>query len=112
MADYTYQEKRQYQRRECYTEAYLYKDKDGGKESDYKATMKNYSQGGVYFCTDQALELHQPIYIQVRDVDESAQGPEKYYEYAGYVKWSSDLGTSMPDGRYGYGIKYNVPVTY
>lgn len=105
-----YSEKRQYERYECDTPAYLYRYDD--KNQSYDAYLYNYSQGGAYIQTKEEMDYDQQVYIKIKKYDSTAKGPEKYEYYKGYVKWSDDLGTSSPGGQYGYGIEYAEPVYY
>lgn len=106
----TYPEKRNYERRQCNSPAYVYRYED--QYQDYEAMMYNYSSGGNYLASDEKLEIGQQVYIRIKNYDQADKGPEKYENYTGYVKWSTDLGTSNPGGQYGYGIEYAEPIYY
>ena len=109
-----YSEKRQYKRYDHNTSLYLYEDEPQDKDKDnYScANMSGYSSGGMSFRTNEKLKIGQQVYIKTKYHDEKSTGPEKYTEYSGYIKWSDELGTSIPGGQYGYGIQYAKPVYY
>ncbi len=105
-----YSERRQYERNEYNTSLYLYENES---QNDYGyANMSEYSSGGMSFRTNEKMEIGQQVYIKTKYYDEKSTGPEKYSEYSGYIKWSDELGTSIPGGQYGYGIQYAEPVFY
>jgi Tfp pilus assembly protein PilZ len=105
-----YHEKRHYRRYDCDQSAYLYKYDD--RDTYYEADMCNYGKGGMYLNTNHKMDIDEQVYIKIKNYDENSKGPEKYKYYTGYVRWSNDLGTSYPDGQYGYGVEYEVPVSY
>ncbi|WP_321495088.1 PilZ domain-containing protein [uncultured Desulfobacter sp.] len=105
-----YSEKRKYMRMECNNPAYVYRYEDQG--SYYDAGMYNYSSGGNYLISDEKMDIGQQVYIRIKNYDKASKGVEKYENYTGYVKWSTELGTSHPRGQYGYGIEYAEPVYY
>ncbi len=105
-----YSEKRQYTRYDYQTPMSLYPKKLNSPFPEAK--MKNYSNDGMYFQTNEKLKIGEHIYIQIDNHDSDLSGPEKYSEYSGYVRWSEELGTSYGDGNYGYGIQYSDPVYY
>jgi len=78
----------------------------------YYGNMYNYSRGGMYLRCSEKINVGQQVYVKIKKYDESADGPQKYKECYGYVRWSSELGTSSPGGQYGYGVEYMVPVDY
>lgn len=111
-----YSEKRQYERRDCKTAAHLYRydtqKKFYEEDTYYDANMYNYSEGGGYLQTKEKINVGQQVYVKIKNYYKTARGPEKYETYTGYVRWSDELGTSSPDGQYGYGIEYKNSVYY
>ncbi|MDX9964366.1 PilZ domain-containing protein [Desulfobacter postgatei] len=105
-----YSEQRKYIRVDCNNPAYVYRYED--QDLYYNASMYNYSSGGHYLASDEKMDIGQQVYIRIKNYDQASKGPEKYENYTGYVKWSTDLGTSHPAGRYGYGIEYAEPIYY
>ena len=75
-----------------------------------QAKMVNYSRQGMCFRTGEKLKIGQEIYIIIDEFDPESDGPEQNDSYTGYIRWSEELGTSMPGGQYGYGVQYQVPV--
>jgi Tfp pilus assembly protein PilZ len=111
-----YSEKRQHERQDCKTPAYLYRYDTQDSYYDagayYDADMYNYSEGGGYLQTNEKIDVGQQVYVKIKNYHKTSEGPEKYETYAGYVRWSNELGTSSPGGQYGYGIEYKAPVYY
>ncbi len=107
MADYY--EKRQYERYDYTTSVHLYRYEN--PEQYTPAVLGNYSSGGLYLETDNELEVGQQVYVKIENHDPAAGNFETYDQYTGYVRWSSELGTSQPGGQYGYGIEYDNPMT-
>ena len=105
-----YMGKRQYERYEYNAPMYLYKHES--QDQYYYANMSNYSSGGMSLKTDEKMDVGQHVYIRTKNYNKDSSGPEKYEEYSGYVIYSNELGTSVPSGQYGYGIKYAEPVYY
>ncbi len=73
------------------------------------AQMVNYSRQGMCFRTGGKLKIGQEIYIKIDEYDPESEGPEQQDSYTGYIRWSEELGTSVPGGQYGYGVQYQVP---
>ena len=105
-----YSEKRAYERYDYDTDLQL--RRYDTKEYAYEANMGNYSRQGMYFTTKEKLNIGQEVYIKIQNYNPDSDGPEQYRSYTGYVKWSEDLGTSIPNGQYGYGVQYAEPVYY
>ncbi len=103
-------EKRRYKRYDYQAPLLLYRDE--ALSNGTAAELQNYSIGGMFFKTQEALDIGQELFIKIRNYDPSDGGFEKYDRYIGYVKWSDELGTSQPAGPYGYGVEYTETVTY
>ncbi len=103
-------EKRRYERYNHQASLLLYRNET--LSSGAAAELQNYSIGGMYLKTEEALDIGQELFIKIRNYDPSDGGFEKYDKYIGYVKWSDELGTSQPPGPYGYGVEYAETVTY
>ena len=80
----------------------------------YYAEMNDYCQGGLSFLTNEKLVLGQLVYLEMKNYDEDATGPEKNKSYSGSVKWSSPYSSSdgHAKGSYKYGIEYYESVHY
>jgi Tfp pilus assembly protein PilZ len=103
-------EKRQYERYAYQLPVSLYRY--DSQDSYYEGSIYNYSDGGMYFATNEKIDIGEQVYIKIKNHNKNSKGPEKYENYSGYLKWSSELGTSSPGGQYGYGIGYAEPVYY
>ena len=75
------------------------------------AKMVNFSEQGMCFRTGGKLKIGQEVFIIIDDVNPASDDPEQQDSYTGYIRWSEELGTSVPGGQYGYGVQYQVPVT-
>lgn len=82
------------------------------RDKSYNLGIYNYSRGGSHMISYEKMEIDQQVYIKVRNKDQIKKNNEKYENYTGYVRWSSELGTSYPAGQYGYGIEYDNPMIY
>ena len=84
------------------------------QDQSYYAEMKNYSQGGSSMMTNEKLVVGQLVYLEMKNYDELAAGPEKYKSYYGSVKWASPYSSSYGDVKasYKYGIEYSESVRY
>ncbi len=105
-----YSEKRKYYRYDYNSPVFL-RTYDS-QENYYKGSLRNYGGGGLYLQSDENLDVGQEVYVKIANYSQGSEGPEKYRNYSGYVKWSNDLGTSSPGGQYGYGVEYAEPVYY
>ena len=105
-----YSEKREYKRYDYDSQVYLYKY--DSQDQYYEGNMYNYSCGGMYLKSNEKMEIGEQVNVKIKNYNPDSSGLEKYKNYAGYVKWSSDLGTSSPGGQYGYGVEYAEPVYY
>jgi Tfp pilus assembly protein PilZ len=76
------------------------------------AQMVNYSEQGMCFRTGEKLKIGQEIFIIIDDVNPESDDPENNDSYTGYIRWSEDLGTSVPGGQYGYGVQYRIPTDF
>jgi len=103
-------EKRQYERHDFQLPVYLYRY--DAQDKYYEANIYNYSNGGMCLKTNEKIDIHEQVYVKIKNLDKTSKGPEKYEKYSGYLRWSSELGTSSPGGQYGYGIEYAEPVYY
>lgn len=84
------------------------------QDQSYYAEMKDYSQGGLSLLTNEKLVIGQLVYLEMKNYDEQAAGPEKCKCYSGSVKWASLY--SSPHGgakdSYKYGIEYHESACY
>jgi len=76
--------------------------KDLGSGKMYKARMRNYSTGGIYFESDGLLQKGAKIYICMQN-SPYAQSSGVLEYYTGEVMWRNDLKRSF--FTYGYGIQ-------
>lgn len=82
-----------------------------GEEKYYDAKMYNYSNGGMYFETQYAVEPGAKMYIKMANYSPNASGPESYETYYGEARWCSEY--SGPGAAYyGIGVQYEEPVSY
>lgn len=102
----SHEEKRNHQRYEHNSPMMLYRMDD--QDRNYYAEMGDYSQRGLCLLTKEKLVLGQLVYLEMRNHDNSATGPEKYKSYSGRIRWSNTLSTNTEDdkGRYKYGVEY------
>ena len=104
--------KRRYQRHEYNSPMHLYRmDR---QEQYYYAEMKDYCQGGLSLLTNEKLIVGQLVYLEMKNYDEHATGPEKYKNYSGSIKWASPYSSSDGDIKdsYKYGVEYYEPACY
>ena len=109
----SYQEKRQYKRYGYQTSMYLYQNDN--QEQYYYAEMKDYGQGGQCLLSDKEMEVGQKVYLEMKNYDQYAAGPEKYKSYEGYIKWGMPYSSNYSDSdgkTYRYGIEYYQPAYY
>jgi len=80
----------------------------------YYAEMKDCCQGGLSLSTNEKLVVGHLVYLEMKNYNEYASGPEKYKSYFGSVKWATPNSSSDVDakGYYSYGIEYNEPAYY
>jgi PilZ domain len=74
----------------------------------------NYSSGGMYIKTDADLHGNQSYVVKITNNNDEENGPEKYTEYYGIVRWAQYVnknGSSDSPYKYGYGIEYTEPAT-
>ncbi|MCD4722451.1 MAG: PilZ domain-containing protein [Desulfobacula sp.] len=104
--------KRRYKRYEYNIPMYLYRM--DYQDQYYYAEMKNYCQGGLSLLTNEKLVVGQLVYLEMKNYDEYATGPEKYKSYSGSVKWASPYSSSDGDAKaaYKYGIEYSESAYY
>jgi len=80
----------------------------------YDGQVCNYSSGGMYIKTDANLEGNQSYVVKITKGNNDVNGPEKYTEYHGIVRWAQFIngnGSSDAPYKYGYGIEYTEPAT-
>ncbi|MFA5906092.1 MAG: PilZ domain-containing protein [Desulfobacula sp.] len=103
----THEEKRRYQRYEDKSPMHLYRI--DSQDQSYYAEMRDYSWGGLSLMTNEKLVVGHLVYLEMKNHQAHAAGPEKYKSYRGIVKWVSYY--SSPDldakGPYKYGIEYS-----
>ncbi len=102
-----FEEKRHYQRYEHKSSMHLHRM--DSQDQYYYAEMKDYSQGGLSLLTKERLVVGHIVYLEMKDYDERATGPEKNKSYRGSVKWVTSYSSSDGDakGPHTYGIEYN-----
>ncbi|MBU1343587.1 MAG: PilZ domain-containing protein [Proteobacteria bacterium] len=105
-----YSEKRLYERYDYQEPVSLHRYES--QDQFYAAKMYNYSSGGMYLRTNEEMTVGQHVYVRLKNYYADSKGPEKYKNYSGYIRWSDELGTSVPSGQYGYGVEYTKPVYY
>ncbi|MDA3788255.1 MAG: PilZ domain-containing protein [Desulfobacula sp.] len=98
--------KRRYQRYEYSSPMYLYRM--DYQDQYYYAEMKDYCQGGLSMLTNEELVVDQVVYLEMKNYDKNAIGPERYKSYSGSVKWASSYSSPYGEakGPYKYGIEY------
>ena len=101
------EEKRRYQRYEHSSPMFLYRM--DYQDQYYYAEMKDYSKGGLSLLSNEKLVVGQLVYLEMKNYDEYATGPEKKKNYSGSVKWVSPHLSSNSDAKafYKYGIEYH-----
>lgn len=104
--------KRRYQRYEYSSPMHLYRM--DYQDQYYYAQMKDYCQGGLSLLTNEKLVVGQLVYLEMKNYDEHAAGPEKHKSYSGSVKWASPYSSSNGNakGSYKYGIEYYESTRY
>lgn len=97
--------KRRYQRYEYTSPMDMYRM--DYQDQSYYAEMKDYCQGGLSLLTNEKLVVGQLVYLEMKNYDEYAEGPEKYKSYSGSVKWASPYSSSHDGAKdvYKYGIE-------
>jgi hypothetical protein len=100
-------EKRLYPRYEHSSPMFLYRM--DYQDQYYYAEMKDYSKGGLSLLSNENLVVGQLVYLEMKNYDEYAAGPEKKKNYSGSVKWLSPYLSSNSDTKasYKYGIEYH-----
>ena len=100
-----HKEKRSYQRFENQSPMNLHRM--DCQDQCYYAEMNDYSQGGLSMITNEKLVIGQLVYLEMKNYNKSAIGPEKYKSYSGSVKWTdfSSLDDEEDKGPYKYGIE-------
>ena len=108
----SYEDKRCYQRYEHSSPMCLFRM--DSQDQYYYAEMKDYSSGGLSFLTSQKLVVGHLVYLEMKDYDENATGPEKYKSYNGSVKWANPSSPSDEKAKssYRYGIEFSKTVNY
>ena len=102
------EEKRRYQRYEYSSPIHLHRM--DSQDQYYYAEMIDYSQGGLSLLATEKLVVGHFVYLEMKNHDEYATGPEKYKSYRGSVKWASPSSSDAnAKGAYTYGIEYNKP---
>ena len=75
----------------------------------YLATMRNYSEGGLYFESDFAFQPRTSLYIRIEKKVLDPPGPEIHNGFRsvalGEVKWCTEISKGEP-GKYGVGVRY------
>lgn len=106
-----HEEKRLYQRYEHDSPIHLYRM--DYQDQHYNAEMYDYSQGGMSLLTKEKLVVGHFVYLEMKNHDQNATGPEKQRKYSGSVKWARP-SSSNGDGKgaYKYGIEYSKAVGY
>ena len=104
--------KRRYQRYEYSSPMYLYRMDH--QDQCYYAEMKDYSQGGLALLTNEKLVVGQLVYLEMKNHNKDAAGPEKTKSYSGSVKWINPYSSSDGDVKdsYKYGIEYYESTHY
>ena len=69
----------------------------------YAATMHNFSRGGLYFESDQSLDIGDYINLRIKHPPHSS-GKDNLYELGVEITWRKSLRYSS--FRYGYGAKF------
>ncbi len=100
-------EKRSYQRYEHNSPMNMHRM--DYQDQCFYAEMKDYSQGGLALLTNEELVVDQFVYLEMKNYDETAAGPEKQKSYSGSVKWVCPYSGSNGNdkGLYEYGIEYH-----
>jgi hypothetical protein len=103
----SYEEKRRYERYEYSSPMLLYRM--DYHDQYYYAEMKDYSKGGLSLFSNEKLVVDQLVYLEMKNYDEYATGPEKQKSYSGIVKWVNPYLSSNSDAKasYKYGIEYH-----
>ncbi len=98
--------KRRYERNEYSSPMSLYR-MDYQDQSSY-AEMKDYSRGGMALLSNEELVVGQLVYLEMKNYDEYATGPEQRKSYSGSVKWINPYSSPLADEKdlYKYGIEY------
>ncbi len=108
----THEEKRQYPR--CDYSSPILLHRLDRQDLNYYAEMKDYSRGGMSLMTNEKLVVGHLVYLEMKNYNEHAAGPEKCRSYHGSVRWLTHFPSS--DGNvkdlYKYGIEYNLPACY
>jgi hypothetical protein len=101
------EEKRCYERYEYSSPMLLYRM--DYQDQYYYAEMQDYSKGGLSLLSNEKLVVDQLVYLEMKNYDEYATGPEKHKSYSGSVKWASPYLSSNSDAKasYKYGIEYH-----
>ena len=107
-----HKEKRRYQRSEYNSPMHLYRM--DSQDQYFYAEMKDYCQGGLSLLTNEKLVVGHVVYLEMKNYDESATGPEKNKSYRGSVKWAMPFSSTDIDtkGPHKYGIEYNESAFY
>lgn len=71
----------------------------------YQARMLNYSKSGLYFETDDLLNLGEEVFIGI-EYSPYAESSDTYECFRAKIMWRRKLPTSY--FKYGYGVKYSI----
>ena len=78
----------------------------------YRATMKNYSSGGMYIESERPLIPGKDIRISMSDYTaREKKGPEIFSGYFGRIVWCYPVDSTSSE-VYGAGIEYDYPVYF
>lgn len=78
----------------------------------YRATMKNYSSGGMYIESNRPLIPGKDIRISMSNYTAGEKnGPEIFSGYFGRIVWCNPIN-SRSSKAYGAGIEYDYPVYF
>ncbi len=103
----SHEEKRRYQRYDHSSPMHLYRMDQ--QDQHYYAEMKDYCEGGLSLMTNERLVVGHLVYLEMKNYDKDATGPEKYKRYRGSVKWIGHHSSANRDaeGPHTYGIEYS-----
>lgn len=69
--------------------------------------MGNYSRGGVYFESNERLQLKEPVEIRMMHPLADDPGPESHPGFIGEVIWFQKLSRGHFGFAYGYGVRFS-----
>jgi hypothetical protein len=68
--------------------------------------MGNYSRGGIYFESNDRLQLKKPVEIRMHHPLADDPGPETHPGFIGEVIWFQKLSRDQSSYAFGYGIRF------